>query len=212
MRWENKASLIKEALNSPKPGLKSQLIMVTDPRPGHKTYSEMKNKCKKAGVLILFYPKQSELILILTRRTEMVQYHPNQISFPGGQCEPNEDPLEAGLRETQEELGIPPDKIKIIGHLTPLYIPPSNYCIYPAVGILDKLPTYKPRQKEVAEVIEVPLVHMLDSRNTIREIWKLNNRKVKVPFYLYKNHKIWGATAMVLAELLDVIRTLKKIS
>jgi hypothetical protein len=76
------------------------------------------------------------------------------------------------------------------------------------VGILDKLPTYKPREKEVAEVIEVPLVHMLDSRNTIREIWKLNNRKVKVPFYLYKNHKIWGATAMVLAELLDVIRSL----
>jgi len=209
MRWENKASLIKEALSLPKPGLKSQLIMVTDPRPGHKTYSEMKNKCKKAGVLILFYPKQNELFLILTRRTELVQYHPNQISFPGGQCEPNEDPFEAGLRETQEELGIPPDKIKIIGQLTPLYIPPSNYCIYPAVGILDKLPTYKPRQKEVAEVIEVPLVHMLDSRNTIREIWKLKNRKVKVPFYLYKNHKIWGATAMVLAELLDVIRSLK---
>jgi 8-oxo-dGTP pyrophosphatase MutT (NUDIX family) len=168
----------------------------------------MKNKCKKAGVLILFYPKQNELILILTRRTKLVQYHPNQISFPGGQCEPNEDPLGAGLRETQEELGIPPDKIKIIGQLTPFYIPPSNYCIYPAVGILDKLPTYKPREKEVAEVIEVPLVHMLDSRNTIREIWKLNNRKVKVPFYLYKNHKIWGATAMVLAELLDVIRSL----
>ncbi|MFO7981520.1 MAG: hypothetical protein R6V00_11925, partial [Candidatus Aminicenantes bacterium] len=74
MNWKKKASLIKKAVNSPKPGLKSQLIMVTDPRPGHKTYAEMKNKCKKAGVLVLFFPKKNELHLILTRRTEMVQY------------------------------------------------------------------------------------------------------------------------------------------
>ncbi len=206
MNWKKKASLIKKAVNSPKPGLKSQLIMVTDPRPGHKTYAEMKNKCKKAGVLVLFFPKKNELHLILTRRTEMVQYHPNQISFPGGQCELNENPLEAGLRETQEELGIPPEKIKILGELTPLYIPPSNYCIYPAVGILGKPPAYNLRVKEVAEVIEIPLVHLLDNKNIRKETWKLKNSEVKAPFHLYEKHKIWGATAMVLAELLDIIR------
>jgi 8-oxo-dGTP pyrophosphatase MutT (NUDIX family) len=210
MRWEKKVSLIKKAVNSSKPGLKSQLIMVTKPRPGHKTYAEMKNKCRKAGVLVLFFPRKNKLYLVLTRRTDKVQYHPNQISFPGGQCEPTENPLEAGLRETQEELGIAPKKINILGKLTPLYIPPSNYCIHPAVGLMSKRPTYKPRVKEVAEVIEVPLVHMLDNKNIIKETWKLKSRKVKVPFYQYKNHKIWGATAMVLAELLDIIRPVLK--
>jgi len=210
MEWEKKVTLIKKAVNSPKPGLKSQLSMVTEPRPGHKTYTEMKNKCKKAGVMVLFFSWKNKLYLILTRRTDMVQYHPNQISFPGGQCEPKESPVKASLRETYEELGISENEIKILGELTPLYIPPSQYCIYPVVGIINERPAYKPRAKEVAEIIEIPLTHILDDKNLFRETWNLNNRKVRVPFYLYKKHKIWGATAMVLAEFLDVIRPVLK--
>ena len=206
MRWEKKASLIKKAIHSLKPGLKSQLIMMIEPRPGHKTYEEMKNKCKKAGVMVLFFPRKNKLYLILTRRTKMVQYHPNQISFPGGQCEPNESPLEAGLRETYEELGISPEKIKILGELTPLYIPSSNYCIYPSVGVMDKAPIYNLRVKEVSEVMEIPLTYLLDRKNITKETWNIKNRQINVPFYLYEKHKIWGATAMVLAELLDIIR------
>jgi 8-oxo-dGTP pyrophosphatase MutT (NUDIX family) len=206
MEWETKITLIKRAVNSTKPGLQSQLTMVTDPRPGHKTYIEMKDTCKKAGVLLLCFPQKNALYLILTRRTDKVQYHPNQISFPGGQCEPEENPHDAALRETHEELGLDPEKIRILGELTPLYIPPSDYCVYPAVGLMDHPPTYNPRPKEVAEVIETPLTHLLDDKNLLKEIWPLHGRNVTVPFYLYKNHKIWGATAMILAEFLDVIR------
>jgi len=207
VNWKKEISLIKKALNSPKPGLKSQSAMITEPRPGHKTYLEMKHKCKKAGVLILLFPRNNKVYMVLTLRTEKVQYHPNQISFPGGQCEPNESPLEAGLRETTEELGIKPKEIEILGELTPLYIPPSNYCVFPAVGIMDNPPTYNPRADEVAEVIEIPLSHILDKKSIKKEMWRLKKKKVKVPFYFYKTHKIWGATAMVLTELLDIIRT-----
>jgi len=206
MEWKTKASLIKRAVNSTRPGLQSQLTMVTDPRPGHKTYAEMKNNCKKAGVLVLCFPQKSAFCLVLTRRTDEVKYHPNQISLPGGQCEPEESPLDAALRETHEELGIAPKKIRVLGQLTPLYIPPSNYCVYPAVAIMDHPPAYNPRSKEVAEVIEVPLTHLLDDKNILKEIWPLHGRNVSVPFYLYEKHKIWGATAMILAEFLDIIR------
>lgn len=210
MEWKTKASLIKRAVNSTRPGLQSQLTMVTDPRPGHKTYAEMKNNCKKAGVLVLCFPQKSAFCLVLTRRTDEVKYHPNQISLPGGQCEPEESPLDAALRETHEELGIAPKKIRVLGQLTPLYIPPSNYCVYPAVGIMDHPPSYNPRSKEVAEVIEVPLTHLLDDKNLLKEIWPLHGRNVSVPFYLYEKHKIWGATAMILAEFLDIIRPILK--
>ncbi|HHF51690.1 MAG TPA: CoA pyrophosphatase [Candidatus Aminicenantes bacterium] len=210
MEWKTKASLIKRAVNSTRPGLQSQLTMVTDPRPGHKTYAEMKNNCKKAGVLVLCFPQKSAFCLVLTRRTDEVKYHPNQISLPGGQCEPEESPLDAALRETHEELGIAPKKIRVLGQLTPLYIPPSNYCVYPAVAIMDHPPAYNPRSKEVAEVIEVPLTHLLDDKNILKEIWPLHGRNVSVPFYLYEKHKIWGATAMILAEFLDIIRPILK--
>jgi 8-oxo-dGTP pyrophosphatase MutT (NUDIX family) len=206
MKWETKVILIKKAVNSAKPGLQSQLTMITDPRPGHKTYAEMKNKGKKAGVLVLCFPQKNTPYLILTRRTDKVQYHPNQISFPGGQCEPEESPLDAALRETHEELGIAPEKIRILGELTPLYIPPSDYCVYPAVGFMDLPPVYNPRSNEVAEVIEAPLTHLLDEKNLFKETWPLHGRSVTVPFYFYKNHKIWGATAMILAEFFDIIR------
>ncbi|MBD3415154.1 MAG: NUDIX domain-containing protein [Candidatus Aminicenantes bacterium] len=210
MNWENKASLIKKAVNSTRPGLRSQLTMAPEPRPGHKVYSEVKGQCKKAGIMILFFPKKNQLHLILTLRTALVQYHPNQISFPGGQCDPKENPLDAALRETEEELGIESTGIKILGQLTPLYIPPSDYCVYPVVGFMNQQPEYVPRTKEVAEVIEIPVSHLMDDRNSIIETWELNEREVKVPFYLFDHQKIWGATAMVLAELLDIIRPVLK--
>jgi len=116
-----------------------------------------------------------------------------------------ESPAEAALREGQEELDIRPDEVRVLGELTPLYIPPSNYCIYPIVAAAEKHPNFRPSPREVAEVIEVPLGHLLDPRNVKRGIWPLHGLDVSVPYYHFQGHKIWGATAMVLAELLDLI-------
>ena len=192
-------------LREEKPGLESQLKMVPEHRRGDKTYREAGDSCLRAGVLVLLYPREGRLHLVLTRRTTQVFHHQAQISFPGGQMDGQESPAEAALREGQEELDIRPDEVRVLGELTPLYIPPSNYCIYPIVAAAEKRPDFRPSPHEVAEVIEVPLGHLLDPKNVKREIWPLHGLDVRVPYYHFQGHKIWGATAMVLAELLDLI-------
>jgi 8-oxo-dGTP pyrophosphatase MutT (NUDIX family) len=135
-----------------------------------------------------------------------MSHHQAQISFPGGRKEPQETISQAALREAREELGILPESVRVLGELTPLYIPPSNFCIYPVVATTLERPVFSPSPKEVSEAIEVPLTHLLDPRNRHEEEWEIRNMKVTVPFFEFKGHKVWGATAMVLAELLDLIR------
>ena len=198
--------ILEENLKKEKPGLKAQLQMTPRPRPGHKTYLEVGEACTKAGVLILLYPRRKRLHLVLTKRTERMSHHQAQISFPGGRKEPQESLSQAALRETREELGILSGAARILGELTPLFIPPSNYCIYPIVATMSQRPHFSPSPKEVSEAIEVPLAHLLDPRNRREEEWEIRGAPVAVPFYEFKGHKVWGATAMVLAELLDLFR------
>jgi len=197
---------LKNRLAGPMPGLKAQMGMIPHPRPGNKAYFEVEDSSIKAGVLLLFYPFKDRLHLVLTRRTEQVDFHKGQISLPGGRQEPEESLEQTALREAQEELQIDPDSIQILGMLTPLYIPPSNYCIYPVAAISERRPDFRPAAQEVAEVLEIPLEHLLDSKNMRREKWVIRGADVEVPFYSYKGHKIWGATAMVLAELVDILK------
>jgi len=197
---------LEKALKRPKPGLRAQLKMVTNPRPGNKTYQEAEGSSLKAGVLVLLYPWKKKLHLVLTKRTPSVLFHQGQISFPGGRQDRGESLEQTALREAREELMIEPAKIKILGELTPLYIPPSNYCIYPIVAAIDQRPEFQPSSHEVAEIIEVPLDQLLDDTNISREVWTIKGIKADVPFYLFKGHKIWGATAMVLAELVELLK------
>ena len=133
-------------------------------------------------------------------------HHQAQISFPGGQMDEQESAVETALREAAEELNIAAAEVQVLGQLTPLYIPPSNYCIYPVVAVAERRPDFRPSPHEVAEVIEVPLDHLLEPGNVKRETWPIRGTDVTVPFYYFQGHKIWGATAMVLAELLDLIK------
>ena len=199
---------IEKKLTDLKPGLKAQLTMVTDPRPGHKTFDEVKGSSLKAAVLVLLYHWKGRQYLVLTRRSDHMVHHQAQISFPGGCQEYGETVQQTALRETHEELGIPPESIRILGELTPLFVPPSNYCIFPVVAGMDERPAFCPSCKEVAEVIEVPLDHLLDLRNVRREAWIINGIEVMVPFYLFKDYKIWGATAMILAEFVELIENM----
>ncbi len=198
------SQLLEKKLREPLPGLWAQLKMVTDPRPGNKVYHEVEDTSIKAGVLVLLYSLRNHVHLVLTRRTDQVDIHQAQISFPGGRKEEGESSEQTALREAYEELNVSPDSIQILGQLTPLYIPPSNYCIYPIIAITNERPDFRPSTHEVAEVIEVPLEHLLDPKNVIKEAWTIRGAEVMVPFYLFKEHKIWGATAMVLAELLEI--------
>jgi len=197
---------IEMGLTGPKPGLKVQLEMITNPRPGHKVYHQVEDSCIKAGVLVFLYPWRGKLYLVLTRRTRLMGFHQAQISFPGGRQEKGESLEQTALREAHEELNIQPKSVRILGELTPLYIPPSNYCIYPVVAATERRPDFRPSRQEVDEVIEIPLDHLRDPQNIRREIWTLRRTEMEVPFYFFEEHKIWGATAMVLAELIALLK------
>lgn len=193
-------------LRGPKPGLSSQLKMVPGHRHNDKTYQEVGDACLKAGVLVLLYPWKDHIHVVLTRRTANVAHHQAQISFPGGHKDSHETVFETALREAEEEVGVPRSSVRVLGELTPLYVRPSNYCIYPIVAEAGSRPDFRPSPHEVAEVLEIPIDHLLDAENVRREIWPLRGLEVSIPFYLYQGHKIWGATAMIMAELLDVIK------
>lgn len=203
-------SQLKNTLNKPLPGLAAQLNMVPDPRPGNKVYTDVQDSCKRAGVLVLLYLKGKHVFMVLTRRTELVEHHQAQISFPGGRQEEGESIEQTALRETKEELGIQPSVIQVLGRLTPLYIPPTNYCIYPVVARMKEQPQFIPSPYEVAEVLEIPLNYLIDPLTVRREMWNLHGKDVDVPFYFFEDNKIWGATAMVLAEFVEILNDLKE--
>jgi GNAT superfamily N-acetyltransferase len=144
------------------------------------------------------------------RRTDHLDHHKGQISLPGGRFEPEDrDYRQTALREAREELGISLDRAEVLCSLTPLYIPPSNFYIYPTVAYYDAQPDFKPDPNEVAELIEVPLPTLLDPRTRVVEEWTRPeyNLTVMMPYYAIGEHKVWGATAMVLAEFAAMLQS-----
>ncbi|MGB4704030.1 MAG: CoA pyrophosphatase [Candidatus Saccharicenans sp.] len=196
---------LPERLSSSLPGLAAQLKLSPLPPPSSLTWLEARERCLKAAVLILIYPRDSQPHIVFILRTGLGNHHQNQISFPGGGLKEGESFVEAALREAREEIGLEEKQLKIAGLLTPLYVERSNYCIHPVVAITSREINFQPCQLEVAEIIEVPLSHLLDRKNLKQEYWSLRGQKYLVPFYEFGQHKIWGATAMILSELLEII-------
>jgi 8-oxo-dGTP pyrophosphatase MutT (NUDIX family) len=146
------------------------------------------------------------LHLVLTVRTSDLNYHSGQISLPGGGWEAGDASLqETALREAHEEIGITTDGLEILGALTPLYIPPSRNVIHPFVAYMPQRPTFDPDPREVAELLEVPLHLLLDPATQREEDWIWRGAPLHVPFYAVGGHKVWGATAIVLAEFLALL-------
>ncbi len=194
------------ALTGPLPGLSAQVRMAPAYRADALRDRIPPPAPKKAAVLILFYPCDDQILFPLTRRTDSVENHKGQISLPGGAREGDESLQTTALRETCEELNACPDDWTILGQLTPLYIPPSGFLISPFVAYSPAPPSFDPDPVEVAELIEVPLSQLLDPATVEREEWILHGAPVEVPFFHIYGHKVWGATAMVLSELVVLLR------
>ncbi len=170
---------------------------------------QMPGEPRVAGVLLLLYCHNQTMHLVLTRRRDDLNAHAGQISFPGGRQEAGETAVQAALRETEEEIGVPSKDISILGELTSIYIPPSDFEVHPFVGWAKdgKRPYFVPEVREVAEIIEVPLTYLLEP-NT-REVGPMLVRGASytVPFYnIDGRHKVWGATAILLSEFLERLR------
>lgn len=162
---------------------------------------------RMSSVLILLFPDDAgEINTAFIKRVEYEGVHSGQIAFPGGKSEETDfDQIDTALREAEEEVGVNRDSVKIIGMLSNLFVPPSNYIICPVVAKTLVKPDFIPDNFEVAEIFTVPLRHFLNpDYYGDRDILYKTGQSVKVPGYFYKNHFIWGATAMILSELLEV--------
>lgn len=204
--WNALVDLLSTRLKQPLPGHDAHVTMAPRYSTRRKELSVRGKDCRHAGVLAALLHEHGETKIVLTVRRKDLQDHAGQISFPGGQQENDETLRETALREAEEEIGLPPASVHLLGVLTPLYIPPSNFCVHPYVGAVYEPPPLRPTDEEVQRVLRVPLSRLLDPKTRTEEPWTLHGTVVDVPFYDLDGVAVWGATAMMLAELLSVIR------
>lgn len=203
---------VRQALTLPDfDAVAAQKKMAPISRPERRPES-LPGKARLGGVLILFYCRQHELHLVLTRRRDDLNSHAGQISFPGGKHEEDETLQDTAVREAHEEIGIDPAAVTILGELTPLYIPPSDFEVHPTVAWYSngQQPEFYPSDAEVAEILEVPLRHLLHPETRVEELWDWRGGKVLVPYFNVEGHKVWGATAMMLSELVERLRAVNR--
>jgi 8-oxo-dGTP pyrophosphatase MutT (NUDIX family) len=177
--------------------------MAPRPRTSAQHNNQLQPEAKVNGVLILFYPFQNEIYLPLILRPIYRGVHSGQVSLPGGRKEPGDsDVVDTALREAEEEIGVNSACVRILGQISPVYIGASNNIVYPSVGWIDSRPDFTTDRREVALLIEAPLSALLNPSNIRSESRQLNGRSVDVPYYRVCGQSVWGATAMILGELL----------
>jgi 8-oxo-dGTP pyrophosphatase MutT (NUDIX family) len=171
-----------------------------------KSYTE--NEPKNAAVLMLVYPKNHIAHLALIVRNTYPGVHSSQISFPGGKEELQDKTLEiTALRETEEEVGIPMNKVKIIKQCSEIYIPPSNFLVTPYLGFSNENLQFIPNPEEVQRVLELPIHQLLDDKTIVQtKMTTSYATDIDVPAFLVENFLIWGATAMILNELKELFK------
>jgi len=168
-----------------------------------------KNYPQKGGVLVLLYPAGNSIKIALMLRPENMGVHSDQVSFPGGKFEQGDETMEnTALREAKEELGIEPSKIKLIGALTELYIPASNFVVYPFLAVSEVRPDFVPHSVEVKKIIEMDIVQLLDESIVKSKpvFMSVLGKELVVPYFDFEGHTIWGATAMILGELKELLK------
>ncbi len=163
-----------------------------------------------AGVLIPLFERGGKVHILLTLRTNTVASHKGQISFPGGGFEPADSGIrETALRETYEEVGIVPSSVEILGELDDV-MAVSNHVVTPVVGVIPFPYRYKISTEEIAEVFEAPLDFFIDTSNCRIETRPYRGKQVPVYFYQYGRHNVWGLTAFIIREFLEICYGVKK--
>lgn len=201
MKFDEARRNLEGALLAELPGVKAHLRMSPRPRPGWEP-GELPDDGRPSAGLVLVFPVDGEAHVVLTKRRDDLPHHAGQVSLPGGALDPGESFEEAALREAYEEVGADPAEIRILGEMTPLHLPVSNFNLHPVVGVAERRFDWEPHDREVARVLEVPVDTLRDPGRVREETWTLAGRDYLVPFFRIDGETVWGATAMVLAEFL----------
>lgn len=199
---------LREALQKPLPGLDAQLRMAPSPRLNWDPL-KFPEGAKDGAALLLVYPHDDTVHVALTVRGSGLRNHTGQVSLPGGRVDTGETVEAAALREAQEEIGVEPDTVEILGRLTPLHIPVSGFLLHPVVGSTSMRPAFQRAEWEVARIIEAP-VSLLTNPSIVKHEMRTRTVKgqpidVNVPYYDIDGEKVWGATAMVLSEFCAIL-------
>ncbi len=194
--------------SKPLGGMPSQFKLVPKLRLKFNEETIKQRNPKVAAVLALCFPnKNNETCFLLTERASYKGTHSAQISFPGGKKEQSDINLEyTSLRETEEEIGISKNDVKIVRQLSDTYIPPSNFMVTPFLGLIENTPNFKPNY-EVEKTIVIKLSDLLDDKNIANVVMNTSYMKnIEVPCFKLNNHIVWGATAMILSEIKDLVK------
>lgn len=165
---------------------------------------------RESAVLCLLYPVNNEWNTVLIKRPEYIGTHSAQVAFPGGGREKQDlTIIQTALRETREEIGVNENDITIIGNLSEIFIPPSKYMVQPVLGFMNRKPQFIPDSREVGAILETPINWLLDeNRIATKQIHIAQyNTSIMAPYYDIHGETVWGATAMMISELVDLIRT-----
>jgi 8-oxo-dGTP pyrophosphatase MutT (NUDIX family) len=209
MDFQDFLQIVPHFLESSLPGEESHNLMVPKERLDQmKSINMQEIDPKKAAVMMLLYPKETKTHLVLIVRNSYKGVHSSQIAFPGGKYETTDIDFEqTALRETFEEIGVQPSKIRVIKPFTQIYIPPSNFMVYPYLGICSEELLFYPDDTEVAGIIELPLSVFLSDEIVINVKMKTSySNEIDVPAFEIEDKIVWGATAMMLSELKTAVK------
>jgi 8-oxo-dGTP pyrophosphatase MutT (NUDIX family) len=196
---------LRDRLGRTLPGLDAQLRFAPIPpragwKPGH-----LPSDARPAAALLLLYPGDEGVSLPLTLRASGLRRHAGQISLPGGATDPGETLAQAALREAHEEIGVDPDRVRVLGELTPVHVLVSGFTLHPVVGVSDERPNFQPADEEVERVLEVSVENLRDASAIRRGTRIREGVAVEYPYFDLLGGQVWGATAMVLGEFITLL-------
>jgi len=199
--------LLRDRLRDPLPGAAAHLKLVPQPPRGGWKPGVIPPTTRPAAALALIYQDERGVLrLPLTLRTSTLPHHPGQISLPGGAVDPGESIEEAALREAQEEIGVDPSRVEILGRLTPVHVLVSNFALNPVLAVSTSRPDFSAHAPEVERILEIDAQKLCDTSCLEMGVRLRDGKTVNYPYFNLEEVQVWGATAMVLAEIGELLK------
>lgn len=201
---------LKRRLAGELPGEEAQIRMACLARPRMEEALSAASQQRQSAVLLYLFPQLGDWRIVLMKRPDYDGAHGGQVSIPGGRLEPGENHTQAALREFEEETGISVGRHQLLGNLSELFIPPSNFLVKPFVAYATARPRFEPDPVEVEEIIELYISTLMSDVTVKQGKAKLSSGAwVETPYFEVEGHMVWGATAMILSELKAILRDLR---
>ncbi|WP_144602594.1 NUDIX hydrolase [Algoriphagus algorifonticola] len=207
MDFEEVIQRLKNSLSRQLPGKEAQMRMSPQPVDMRRFDPKLPSNHRKGAVLILIYPQEKQAFFPLIKRPEYIGVHSGQIAFPGGKMdEGDENEVFTALREAEEEVAVNASKVQVLGRMSDLFIPASNFLVSPVIGYVDHIPEFVPEEREVQRIISARVSDIVSPEIQKKTILEIGNQiKLDTPYFEVEKEMVWGATAMILGEFIELL-------